>query len=59
MPKYLKASFRRKIAKRITKESPHKIEAFHVKDIGNVEFVQLDFIQLPINLQCYNSIIEL
>lgn len=35
---YLKNSFRRKIARRITKEYPPKIDTYHFKNIGPVEF---------------------
>src|SRR5215831_5431136 len=38
MFKYLKASLRRKIARRITKEYPPKIDTFHVEGIGPVKF---------------------
>lgn len=38
MLQYLKASFRRKIARRITKEYPPIIETFHIHGIGVVEF---------------------
>lgn len=38
MLKYLKASFRRKIARRFTKEYPATIENFQVKGLGNIEF---------------------
>ena len=42
MFKYLKASFRRKIARRITKEYPPKIDTFDVKGIDTVEFANWD-----------------
>lgn len=35
---YLKNSFRRKIARRYTKEYPHKVDRYDLKDIGMVEF---------------------
>lgn len=35
---YIKASFRRKIARRITREYPPKIDTYHFKDFGPVEF---------------------
>ncbi|HEX8331051.1 MAG TPA: FkbM family methyltransferase [Segetibacter sp.] len=42
MLEYLKASLRRKIARRITKEYPPKVDKFHLKDIGVVEFANWD-----------------
>ena len=42
MLKYLKDSFSRKMARRITKEYPPKINIFHLKDIGTVEFANWD-----------------
>lgn len=40
--KKIKESFRRKIARRITKEYPPKVETFFLKDIGAVEFANWD-----------------
>ncbi len=42
MLKYLKDSFRRKIARLITKEYPPKIDTFYLKDIGTIEFANWD-----------------
>ena len=38
MFKYLKASFSRKIARRVTKEYPPKVDTFQVKNFGTVQF---------------------
>ena len=42
MLKYLKASLRRKIARRITKEYPPKIDTFKIEKIGTIEFANWD-----------------
>ncbi len=38
MFKYLKASFQRKIARRFTKEYPHRIDSFNIENIGEIDF---------------------
>lgn len=38
MFKYFKNSFRKRAARRITKEYPPKVDTYHLKDIGPVEF---------------------
>jgi len=38
MLNYIKASLRRKIARRVTKEYPPVIDKFHIKDVGEAEF---------------------
>ena len=42
MFKYLKASFRRKIARRFTKEYPPKVDTFDIPGIGTLEFANWD-----------------
>jgi len=47
MFKYLKASLHKKIARRITKEYPPKIETFCLKGIGTVEFANWENPLIP------------